>query len=935
MFVDRFGRAGALPMPSRRTFAPGIRALRSLDGNFAPPSRLRSVSDAARLAWTTPLTHRVSRTTVEGDRVAAWRRTTDCWLGAVLAVVFAGGAIAGEPAFRQLVLHACGDCHADGAAEGGLDLDAVGFDLDAAATRERFARMHDRIASGQMPPDPGALPDRERRQLQATLADALATADATALGTEGRVPLRRLNRGEYQQTLRDILALPLLDIADRLPEDRVRDGFNKSAQDLDFSRIQLAATLDAAEAALRQAIAAGETPQPPDHYAAIATSLFSTTNTFGNREAMFFARDGKAIAVSGQDQRALSQTRLQDPAIECCIFRSAYWPYFGYPRGFVAKRDGRYRVRFRARAVLQQPGHTIVPATQPVPLTFRARRPSGPDVSGDVRAVGGIFDIPPEPAELETEMLLDRGQTIEYSLLGLPVPLARNVNGGPPTYRYPPFPEGGQPGVAIQSLEIIGPLPPGQWPPESHRLLFGDLPFRATKPGSPLPVEVESTNPVADARRLLAAFAQRAFLTPPSEADLAPFLALVEAGLAKGQGFAETLLSGFAAMLASPQVVYLREPWPFVPATGDGAGNNRLGFDLAARLSYFLWNTRPDAGLRAKAHDGSLLRPEVLASEADRLMADERFGRFIDNFTDYWLDLRQLRRDEPDVRLYPEYRFDDYLVESMGMETRAFVTALFRDNLPARSIVTADTVFANDRLARHYGLSPLAGHQVRPVPLPAGSPLGGLLTQASIQKVTANGTTTSPVLRGAWVMTRLLGQPPPKPPESVPAVEPDIRGAKTIRDLLARHTADASCASCHKLFDPVGFALESFDICGGWREAYRGLEGGEPMTGIDRAGHDYAYCLAAPVDAAGSLPDGRRYDGIVTLKALLAADERQLARNLLEQLTIYATGGKLRFADRAEIETILDAAAADGYRAGDLLRRLVTSRLFRGLPPAA
>ena len=864
-----------------------------------------------------------------------WRQPTGCWLGVALAVLSAGRVTAAPAEVRQLVLQACGDCHAQGAAEGGLDLDRVGFDLAAATTRERFALMHDRVANGQMPPDPAELPDGQRQQLLVRLEVALAAADREAILAAGRVPLRRLNRREYQQTLRDILALPLLDVADRLPEDRVRDGFNKSAEGLDFSRIQLAATLDAAEAALRQAIAPGETPRPPDHYAAIATSLFSTTTTFGNREAMFFARDGKAIAVSGHDQRNLSQTKLQDPAIECCIFRSAYWPYFGYPRGFVAKRDGRYRVRFRARAVLQQPGHTIVPATRPLPMTFRARRPSGPDVSGDVRAVGGIFDIPPEPADFETEVLLDRGQTIEYSLLGLPVPLARNVKGGPPTYRYPPFPEGGQPGVAIQSLEIIGPLPPEQWPPESHRLLFGDLPFRGTKPGSPLPIEVLPDDPAAAAARLLTAFAQRAFIQPPTPADLAPFLSLVESSLAAGEDFTEALLTGYAAVLASPQVVYLPEPRQFSLVTGAGAGDGSAAFDLAARLSYFLWNTRPDQALLAKARDGSLLRPEVLASEADRLLADPRASRFIENFTDYWLDLRQLRRDEPDVRLYPEYRFDDYLVESMGMETRAFVTALFRGNLPARSIVAADTIFANDRLARHYALPPLAGHQVRPVPLPAGSPLGGLLTQAAIQKVTANGTTTSPVLRGAWVMTRLLGQPPPKPPESVPAVEPDIRGAKTIRELLARHTADASCASCHRLFDPVGFALESFDICGGWREAYRGLEGDEPVTGIDRAGHDFAYCLTAPVDTAGSLPDGRRYTGIVELKALLAADERQLARNLLEQLTIYATGGPLRFADRAEREQLLDAIAGDGYRVGDLLRQFITSRLFRGLPPAA
>jgi len=270
----------------------------------------------------------------------------------------------------------------------------------------------------------------------------------------------------------------------------------------------------------------------------------------------------------------------------------------------------------------------------------------------------------------------------------------------------------------------------------------------------------------------------------------------------------------------------------------------------------------------------------------------------------------------------------------MGMETRAFVTALVRDNLPARSIVAADFVFANDRLARHYGLPPLDGHAVRPVPLPPGSPLGGLLTQAAIQKVTANGTHTSPVVRGAWVMTRLLGQPPPKPPASVPAVEPDIRGAATIRELLARHTADASCGSCHKLFDPVGFALETFDVCGGRRDRYRGLEAGDLVAGIDRAGHDFAYRLAAAVDPSGSLPDGRAFADVTELKILLAGQERQLARNLLCQFAAYATGGPVRFADRPEIEAILDACGTTGYRVGDLLREFLSSRIVRGLPPA-
>jgi hypothetical protein len=219
---------------------------------------------------------------------------------------------------------------------------------------------------------------------------------------------------------------------------------------------------------------------------------------------------------------------------------------------------------------------------------------------------------------------------------------------------------------------------------------------------------------------------------------------------------------------------------------------------------------------------------------------------------------------------------------------------------------------------------------MRKVTLPAGSPLGGLLTQAAILKVTSNGTTTSPVIRGAWIMDRIIGEPPPPPPAKVPAVEPDIRGAKSIRDLLARHTQDNSCANCHARFDPAGFALENFDILGGWRQRYRGLELGEKTTGIDRAGHDFAYTVADAVDASGRLRDGRAFTDVRGLKAHFAADDRQLARNLLHQFVLYATGTPVRFADRLKIEAILDAGAHDGYRVRDLLHGLIHSPLFRG-----
>ena len=390
------------------------------------------------------------------------------------------------------------------------------------------------------------------------------------------------------------------------------------------------------------------------------------------------------------------------------------------------------------------------------------------------------------------------------------------------------------------------------------------------------------------------------------------FEQLVFARLDRNEPFTEAMLAGYQAFLCSDLFLYLREP--------------NDNFAVADRLSHFLTNSRPDAQLL-----GSRLRdPGALRRETDRLIDSAGFDRFVKNFTGYWLNLRHLRRDDPDKRLYPEYQLDEYLIDSLERETLAFITAMVRDNLPIRNLVDADFLYVNERLARHYELEPVYGAAMRRVAVPKGSPLGGLLTQGAILKVTANGTSTSPVLRGAWIMDRILGEPPTPPPPGVPAVEPDIRGAKTIRDLLAMHTKSSTCASCHAKFDPAGLALENFDVVGRWRTHYRGTAEGERVSGIDHTGHDFAYTIAGAVDASGTLADGRRFRDVRDLKAIFAANPRQLARNLLHQLTVYATGTPVRFSDRAEIEKMLDSCAADGYRTRDLVHALVRSRVFLG-----
>jgi len=318
-----------------------------------------------------------------------------------------------------------------------------------------------------------------------------------------------------------------------------------------------------------------------------------------------------------------------------------------------------------------------------------------------------------------------------------------------------------------------------------------------------------------------------------------------------------------------------------------------------------------------------------MRSQAARMLDDPKSRRFVDAFIDYWLDLRRVNSTSPDAALYPDYYLDDLLVESADEEPRAFFSALLHGNLPARNVVASDFVMVNERLADHYGLKNVDGVTLRRVPLPATSVRGGFLTQAGVLKVTANGTTTSPVLRGAWVMERILGRPAPPPPPDVPAVEPDIRGATTIREQLDKHRSLKTCAVCHSKIDPAGFALESFDVFGGFREQYRALGQGTKVSGFGKNGQPFEFHAGPKVDPSGELPGGGAFRDVNELKILILKNERGVARNLARQLIAFGTGSAVRFGDRGQVEEILDRCADSGYGVRSMILEITLSDLFQ------
>ncbi|MFO0960146.1 MAG: DUF1592 domain-containing protein [Isosphaeraceae bacterium] len=767
---------------------------------------------------------------------------------------------------REFLSDQCVSCHDARTRKGGLDLSSLKFDPDDRALSAKWIALHDRVRDGEMPPkSAGDLDPDERRAFLGALGEPLASADLGRTKAVGRSVWRRLNRYEYENSLRDLLDAPWLQVRDQLPEDGEAYRFNKSGEALSISHVQMARYLGAAEYAFREATAsrAAKPESKTTRYYAreqpylIGHMKFGPFNMSPER-ATFPLLDFEAqpdviaekvpVSVGESDPETREREAFG-------VVASSYEPIEPRFNKFRAPMTGRYKLRFSAYSFWAGPGkkprwwvpdRNVASKGRTVePVTVSAQASPLP------QRMLGRFDVNPEPGVYEIEAWLIQGETIL-------VDAARLFRSRPSGWHNPLATEEGCPGVAYRWLEVEGPIF-DRWPPQGHQALFGDLPLRAGPNGK---ATVVSENPEGDARRLLASFLARAYRHPAPEGEADRFLPVVKAALADGSGFAEAMYAGYAAILCSPEFVGLAES----PGRLDDHA-------LASRLSYFLWNSPPDGELRGLADAGKLQDPAELRKQVDRLLDEPKSQRFREAFLDYWLDLRKIGVASADEFLYPDYYLDDLLLDSALEETRAYFAEMIRANLPARNVVASDFAMINDRLAELYGLPQPGGSAIRKVPLPPDSPRGGLMTQASVLKVTANGVTTSPVLRGVWIQERIIGKPLPTPPPGVPGIEPDIRGATTIREQLAKHRALPACAGCHAKSDPPGFALESFDVFGGRRDHYRALSDKDWKPGYGKNGQPFKFRDGLPVDCSGDLADGRKFDDVRELKQLFLADE--------------------------------------------------------------
>ncbi|TWT39846.1 hypothetical protein KOR42_51250 [Thalassoglobus neptunius] len=772
----------------------------------------------------------------------------------------------------------CLDCHDSSTAEGGLDLTTVEGSIDEARWLDTWVRIFDKIESEKMPPpDASTLSKDDRKEFLSTIRPLLVEAHAAQKGTQ----LRRLNASEYQNTLNDLFGTNLK-LAELLPPDSLSHEFDNIGSALNMSMVQLQRYLDAADLVLETSIASDTSPPESIH---IEASYAKTANA----------------------DRFLGKNWLELPDGAVVFFQP-----WGYPTGMLreagTRSAGWYRIRVTGYAY-----QSDEPIEFSIGATTFAR--------GLERPTFEYFAMPPgEPTTIELTAWIEDRYMIEITPYGIYDNKYVIKKLGIDRYRGP--------GLAILNVKLDGPLTE-EFPSRGHRLLFDGVDRREVPPKNPKDrekswyrprFEIVADDPTAVAAGSLHRVATAAFRRPATNEDIQPYLELFRSQLESGESIEDALKTAAAAILCSPRFLFLQEP--------SGPLDD---FALATRLSYFLTRTSPDSELLEAASKGKLTTdPDALRSQASRLIKSEKFDRFLSDFSESWLNLRELEFTTPDAVLFPEY--DQFLLHSMRRETFAYLETLIKEDLPIETLVKSDFVMINSRLADHYGLPEVDGPEIRKVALgddKASQVRGGFLTQAAVLKASANGTNTSPVVRGVWVLERILGTTPSPPPPGVPGVEPDTRGASTLRQILAKHRNLDNCRSCHQMIDPPGFALESFNPIGAWRDRYRITSGrGTPISKIVH-GKKSRYKLGLHVDPSGETLDGKKFDGFEEFRDQLSQEKEILTRTFVEKLLTFATGRELGFSDRDEIDEIVQNSIENQTGIGELLYAVIESDIFR------
>jgi hypothetical protein len=676
------------------------------------------------------------------------------------------------------------------------------------------------------------------------LKEPLLKTDQADIVANGRVRSRRLTRVEYEHTLHDLLGIDI-PLKTLLPEDRASHGFETVADGQQLSHHQLARYLDVADLALSDAFDRAEKGDAT--YAKHHTPEMLIKNRGGNYRGPDL-KNGESIT----------------------------WPiglqFFGRTPTW-APAGGWYRITLRGVRGINPTADGAVWGTL---------RSGHCESNAPLLYMIGLVEATATPRDMTFEAWIEKNHRLELRPNdGTRKNAPTGAKGGNVSFKDRNLEKQGFSGIAHRGIDIERIYPIAN-DIGVRKKLFGGDGLEALK--------------AENIDKLVSRFATRAFRRPVTEAQSAPYREIAAKSVQEGDSVLEALHAAYRAILCSPRfLTFIESPGPL----DDHA--------IASRLSFALWCSIPDQELLELADQKKLHEPQTLAQQVERLLSHTKAKRFIASFTDQWLKLNQIDFTTPDTRLFRD--FDPVVQESMLQETRAYFTELLRRDLSITHLVDSDFAFLNGRLARHYkaDLALHSGAGLQKVMLKPEAKRGGLMTQGAILKVTADGTSTSPVVRGVFVNERILGNHIPPPPPGIPAIEPDIRGATSIRNQLEKHRHNESCASCHQTIDPPGFALENYDPVGLWRKGY----------GKDSKG--------AKIDPSGVTPEGATFTDLATWQQIYTQQPQRLARGFATHFLTYATGAPPRFSD----EAALDEIAKKTTNLRSIMREVVLSDIFR------
>ncbi len=714
----------------------------------------------------------------------------------------------------------CYDCHGDARQKADLNLERFREAPKMYESRRLWEAVRDMLETREMPPENKPQPsEADRKQMVLFIEKELSKFDCDGPVNPGRVTIRRLNRAEFNNTIRDLMGVDFKPAED-FPLDEVGYGFDNIGDVLSLPPMLLEKYLAAAEK--------------------IVTAAIVTDPTTLVARSRVPAGNFKPVA-EGQDVRV-------DDGILGFFREGGAGATVSFPSA------GEYIVRVRSfgeQAGPELPKLSVKLGEQELGvLEVAAREGQSADYDLKVTAVAG----------------------------GQPLTLAYLNN----------FNSAGDRNVFVEQVEIIGPMGGEVIYPAGHARII---------PRSPRRGEEKKL-----AREYLERFAGRAFRRPATKEEVARLAQFVEMGMAAGGSFEQGMQLAAQAVLVSPQFLFR---WELDSRSKPGEARRLNDYELASRLSYFLWSSMPDDELTSRAAKNELHQPAVLEAQVRRMLADPKAWGLVENFAGQWLQVRSLDIS-PDPDLFP--KFDEPLRRAMQQETLLFFQALLREDRSLAALLDADFTFVNERLARHYGIPGIKGDNFQRVSLTPAQHRGGILTQGSILALTSNPTRTSPVNRGKWILEQILGTPPPPPPPNVPELEANsgVDAKASLRERTEQHRANPDCATCHEKMDPLGFAFENFDAIGAWRE-----RDGEHA-----------------IDPSGKMPDGRSFSGPGELKQMLMQGDN-FSRTVTEKMLTFALGRGLEYYDKCAVDEIVAALKQNDHRLSALILEVIKSRPFQ------